>query len=75
MKIINDNASLANFEFWSGAKDHEFTSSELNTIETFLEDINPEGMTDTEVNDLFWFEEELICEWLGIDYEEDYLSR
>ncbi len=40
-----------------------------------LEDIYPEGMTDTEINDLFWFEEETLCEWIGIDFEEDYLNR
>jgi len=31
--------------------------------------------TETDINDLFWFENEMLCEWLGIDYEEDYLAR
>ena len=74
MKITSD-LNLRNFEFWSGAKDHKFTYEELQEIEYNLEDIYPEGMTETEVNDLFWFEEEIICDWLGIDYEEDYLER
>jgi hypothetical protein len=65
---------LAYFDFWSGAKDHNFTPNELDEIEFILEDIYPEGMTDTQINDLFWFEEEELCEWLGLDYEQ-YLNR
>lgn len=74
MKITSD-LNLRNFDFWSGAKDHEFTYEELEQIEFILEDIYPDGMTDTQVNDLFWFEEETLCEWLGIDFENDYLNR
>jgi hypothetical protein len=33
------------------------------------------GATETEINDMFWFEEEFLCECLGIDFEEDYLNR
>ena len=40
-----------------------------------LEDLYPDGMEETEVNDLFWFEEEFLCELIGVDYEEDYLNR
>jgi hypothetical protein len=74
MKTINNNTSLTNFNFWSGAKQHEFTYNELNEIENVLEDIYPEGMEETQINDLFWFEEEIICEWIGINYNE-YLNR
>lgn len=74
MKITSD-LNLRNFDFWSGAKDHNFTYEELQDIESTIEDIYPDGMTETEVNDLFWFEEEIICEWLDIDYEDDYLNR
>lgn len=75
MKTINNNTRLTDFKFWSGAKDHSFTYSELQEIESTLEDIYPDGMEETQVNDLFWFEEEAICEWIGIDYENDYLNR
>lgn len=75
MKTINNNASLVNFEFWSGAKDHEFKSSELKQIESHIEDLYPEGIGETQINDLFWFEEEFLCSLIGIDYEEDYLNR
>lgn len=72
MKVYTET-SLTNFEFWSGAKDtvKYLTYDELEQIESILEDAYPDGMSDTEINDLFWFEEDLIAEWLGYgDFEE-----
>lgn len=71
MKITTD-ISLSNFEFWAGAKDirARFTNDEMDTIEAILEDAYPEGIDETMINDIFWFEPETICEWLNIDYEE-----
>ncbi len=73
MKVTSE-LNLTGFEFWSGAKDHEFTYSELQEIENVLEELYYEGMTETQINDLFWFEEESLCEWIGLDYDE-YLER
>ena len=70
--------SLANFEFWSGAKDRVkyLTWQELNTIEAILEELYPEGIDETTINDLFWFEEDTIAEWLGYtDFEELIAER
>lgn len=74
MKITAE-LNLTNFDFWSGAKDHKFTRSELEEIEFQMQDLFPDGATDTQINDMFWFEEEMLCEWIGIDYENDYLER
>lgn len=73
MKVTSE-LSLTNFEFWSGAKDHEFTYSELKELEFHIEELYPDGIDETQVNDLFWFEEEFLCECLGVDYNE-YLER
>lgn len=56
--------SLRNFPFWSGAKDtvNELTLEDIDTIEDFLCD---QEMSDTEINDFFWFENDTIAEWLG----------
>lgn len=62
--------SLAHFKFWSGAKDHNFTYAELNYLEPILEDLFEEIPSETQINDLFWFEEELLCELLGIEFDE-----
>lgn len=72
MKIYNEK-SLRNFEFWSGAKENanELTSAQLDEVETILEDLYPEGMDETQINDLFWFDFDTIKEWLNITDEED----
>ena len=70
--------SLNNFEFWSGGKDRAkyLTLQELDTIEAILEDLYPEGVDETTINDLFWFEEDTIAEWLGYaDFEELIADR
>ena len=72
MKIYSEK-SLRNFEFWSGAKENanELTGAQLDEVETILEDLYPEGMEETQINDLFWFEFDTVKEWLGITDEED----
>lgn len=72
MKIYSEK-SLRNFEFWSGAKENanELTFEQLDEVETILEDMYPEGMDETQINDLFWFDFDTIKEWLGITNEED----
>jgi hypothetical protein len=72
MKIYSEK-SLRDFEFWAGAADRVkyLTEQELDTIEAILEDAYPEGMSETAVNDLFWFDDDTIAEWLGYsDFEE-----
>jgi hypothetical protein len=73
MKVISE-INLTNFEFWAGAKNHSFTYNELQEIEFQLEDIYPDGMDETQINDIFWFEEEFLCELIGLKYKK-YLKR
>lgn len=76
MKIYTEE-SLRNFEFWSGACDRVkyLTDKELDTIESILEECNPEGMTETEINDFFWFEEDTIAEWLGYSSFDEIIDE
>lgn len=72
MKIVNDNLSLRNFDAWSGAKNTKqliLDNGKESDFEFMLEDLYPDGMTDTQLNDILWFEEDWICEMLGIDNE------
>tara|TARA_R100001369_G_C3238708_1_gene153656 strand:+ start:69 stop:293 length:225 start_codon:yes stop_codon:yes gene_type:complete len=69
--IYTKELDLVNFNFWSGAKQHEFTYEELKDIEISLEEFyNEKHPTETEINDLFWFNEEFLCECLSLDFEE-----
>jgi len=72
---ITKELDLVNFTFWSGAKQHEFTYNELKDIENVLEDLfYDKPASETDINDLFWFEEEILCEYIGLDYNE-YTNR
>jgi hypothetical protein len=72
MKIYRE-IPLTKFEFWAGAKDtvEYLTDFELEEIEQILEDLFPEGLSETDVNDIFWFERDLIAEWLGYESFEE----
>ena len=69
MKITSE-MSLKNFKAWSGAKDTLNKLIELDKceeLEAVLEDIYPEGMTETQLNDILWFDDEWIFETLRIE--------
>lgn len=73
MKTFNDNTTLANFDAWSGAKDTKQTILENNKGDEFdslIEELYPDGLSETQLNDLLWFEPEWIYESLGITEEE-----
>ena len=72
--VITYELNLDTFEAWSGAVstlDRIREEGLCEQLEAILEEIYPDGMTETELNDLLWFEEETIFEWLGIEEEEE----
>lgn len=75
MKITTEQ-KLSEFEFWSGAKDRaeNLTDEEFDTIEQYFEDLYPDGMNNTQINDWFWFEFEEIAQWIGTT-EDEVLER
>jgi hypothetical protein len=63
--------NLTEFKFWSGAKQNKFTYNELKELDYILNDLyHEDNFTETDINDLFWFEEQTLCEWLGIDFNQ-----
>ena len=76
MKVYRET-TLTDFEFWSGAKcrAEKLTHSELEQITEILEELYPDGIDETTINDLFWFEEDTIAEWLGYDSFEEIYNR
>lgn len=40
----------------------------LAPLECVLEDLYPDGIEETTLNDLLWFEEESLYEWVGLHY-------
>lgn len=73
MKIISET-NLWNFDAWSGGKDtldRLISEGKCEELEAILEDMYPDGMTDTELNDLLWFEADEIFGWLGMTTDEE----
>lgn len=72
--------NLKDFPFWSGARDiiKFLTEEDFQKIETGLEeDMAAAGeiLTETEINDIFWFETDTIAEILGYEDYEDFLAH
>ena len=67
MKIIKEIDGLTDFEPWSGAVStyETLTYEQLKQLDSILEECYPEGITDTQVNDLLWFDADWIAEMLG----------
>lgn len=74
MLTIKKEMSLNEYEPWSGAVDtfnRIVDEGKLDTLECVLEDLYPEGIDETSLNDLLWFESETVFEWLDIKDDED----
>jgi hypothetical protein len=77
--IIREEISKEDFanRAWSGAVNtvNSLTSDEFEQVFNMLEDENPDGMELTELNDFFWFETDMIAEWLGFEDWEDLEAK
>ena len=72
--IIKTETNLRNFEAWSGAVDTKKLILDAGLEEEFeglIEELYPDGLTDTELNDILWFDSDWILENLGIKEEEE----
>ena len=68
--IIKTEKNLRNFEAWSGAIETKNLILDAGLEEEFeglIEELYPDGLSDTELNDILWFEDEWIYETLGIE--------
>lgn len=73
MKTINEIQSIRNFNAWSGAVDTQQRIIEEDKVDEFdnlIEELYPDGLTETQLNDILWFEEDWIFENIGIETEE-----
>lgn len=77
MKVYKED-TLVNLagECWSDAVDtlNELEDDELAIIEDCLEELYPEGMSMTELNDFLRFENDTIADWLGFADWESLVS-
>ena len=74
MKLIIDNASISNFDAWSGAistKETIINNDKENDFDNLIDELYPDGLTDTQLNDLLWHDSDWVLEQLGIEEEEE----
>ena len=73
MKIVQE-IGISEFQAWSGAVEtleRICNENKESEFEAMIEELHPDGLTDTELNDILWFESEWIYEMLGIEEEEE----
>lgn len=74
MSTITKTMDIYDFEPWSGAVDtYERIEREgkLDELDDVLDEVYPDGIDETELNDLLWFEPETVYEWLGMRTEAE----
>lgn len=70
---ISYELDLDTFEAWSGAVstlDRIRENNLTRQLENILEELYPDGMSETELNDLLWFDSDSVYRWLGLLTEE-----
>lgn len=71
MRVYKD-IDLSEYDFAGQAKENaeKFTIKELDEIGEQIAECYPEGIEDTCLNDIFWFEMEWLVELLGLSKQE-----
>ena len=73
MKVYSET-TLLSFETWSGATETKNRIIEAGKGEEFdqlIEELYPDGIDETMLNDILWFETEWVYESLGITEETE----
>ena len=71
--IIKTEKNLRGFKAWSGAIETKKIILDAGLEEEFemlIDECYPEGLTDTELNDILWFDSDWVLDMLGIEVEE-----
>ena len=75
---ISMEMSLVNFNAWSGAVDTKEKIIEANMTEEFealIDELYPDGIDATTLNDILWFDADWILEALGIEIDVETLAE
>ena len=73
MIVINET-SLTAFRWWGGAELNArmLTESEMDMLDDMLIELYPNGMGETLINDVMWFEFDFVCDLLGLTYDAEH---
>lgn len=74
MKLIMD---FIHYEPWSGAINTYALINyynKLDELDELITECYPNGLTETELNDILWFDSEWVLSSLGIEVDNDELE-
>lgn len=72
--IITSEIRFEDFKPWCGAKatfERILEEGKERDFESLIEELYPEGTSDTTINDILWFDSDWVYEALGISDEEE----
>ena len=72
--LLITTEDFSDYKPWSGAVDTYNMirdAGKLDALESYLEELYPEGIDMTQINDILWFEGDQVLEALGIAEEEE----
>ena len=73
MKVY-EYINLKDFESWSGATETKniiINEGKEEEFEELIEELYPNGISATTLNDLLWLDQEYVLDTLGIENSED----
>lgn len=71
MKLIMD---FIHYQPWAGAKDTYALidcNNKLDELDELITQCYPDGLTETQLNDILWFESDWVLDNLGIEDEDN----
>ena len=71
---VYQEISFEDFDAWSGAVDTKekiIDAGKAEEFEALVEELFPNGIDATELNDFLWFDDDYILEILGITEENE----
>ena len=77
MKTFNET-NLKQFNAWQGAvetKERILKEGKEEEFDFLIQELYPQGLSETQLNDILWFSEEWLFEHLGINEDEEVMSK
>ena len=71
---VYQEISFEDFDAWSGAvdkKEKNIDAGKAEEFEALVEELFPNGVDATELNDFLWFDDDYIFESLGITEDDE----
>ena len=74
MKVYQE-ISLEEFQFWGSAEifTSKLTSEEFKQLEKYFNELYPDGIDSTDLNDIFCFDSDNIAKYLGYEDTSDLI--